>query len=115
MLKRIARTLAPLLAACALGAGFGGCNARPRSSVITIQESTLYGDLGADHHDALFCALSYLTGNGGPALVGSPSDAAALRTNRGPMTAWLLAQPNRDQLAAGYSAFKQSWNPVYPD
>jgi hypothetical protein len=111
---RIARALA-VLAALALAAGPGACKDRPGSTAMSTDQSPLYLDLSGDHHDAMFCAMSYVVRQGGPALVGSPADTAALRANRARMLAWLSAQPNRDALVAGYPAFKTAWSPVYPD
>ncbi len=80
-----------------------------------IRASRLYQDLHADSRDLMYCAMTYISRCGGPTIFGSPDERPNLVASRGPMLAWLLERPDKDEILEGYGEYLERWSPVFSD
>jgi len=75
--------------------------------------SPLYQDLHRDHRDAMYRAMAFIAGQGGPPPPGDAKEILVAHRERA--REWLLAQADPVDLNARYERFRIGWSPVFAD
>ena len=80
-------------------------------SNMNLKESLLFRDLNSEHRDAIYCAMSFLAENNGPALKGNEKEL--MQQQKSAYLQWLEAAPRLDSLLEAYEDVHRNWSPVF--